>query len=225
MNKMRESDSIFLSIEYKMVSDVPNYEPDRYVNRYSVKVFASNLDADTNLEIGRGVVKLILESLALDDQYSMYDVFDSSHATMELGSEIYDFDEWQIKDEIRICPGYDIINQNILFLERLELAKDYRGHGIGKKIIRDILERFFSSAGLIALKAYPLQFESSRGSDETWAKKVALEGLEEDEEKARYKLYHYYQNLGFENLLRNEFFFMNPAKKNKIFEKLFLDDR
>ncbi|MTI86593.1 MAG: hypothetical protein FH748_01350 [Balneolaceae bacterium] len=217
------SEKYFLQVEYKMVSDVPNYEPDRYINTYQLSVLASTLEEEKYYEIGRGEVRLILESLAVNDHFDMFNVFDSFHTTMELGGEIYDFDERQIIDEIRQFYDDDILYPNILLLERLELAKEYRGLGIGKRVIKDIVERFSFCAGLIALKAFPLQLESGRGLDDDWKKRVALEELERDEEKVKYKLYHYYQNLGFESPLNNEFFFINPALKNKKFESISLE--
>lgn len=215
----------YLKIEYNLVSHVPEYDPDRYVNRYHLKVSASTLESedDNYEEIGQGLVTLILEGLAINHQYDLFDVFDCSQSTLELGERIYDFEQRQIKEELQQHFDYEIIDPNVLFLERLELIKNFRGLGLGKRVIKDITERFSGCAGLIALKAYPLQFEGVDRLNNNWVEKIELDDLEKDEEKAKYKLFNYYQNLGFQSPFNDGYFFINPAWINEKLDKVGLE--
>lgn len=207
----------YLQIEYNMISNVSGYDPDRYVNKYHIKVSARTLEEDTYEEVGRGFVVLILDGLAINHHYNLFDVFDFSQATLELGERIYDFEQRQINEDLQQFFEYDFINSNILLLERLELIKRFRGLGLGKKVIKDIIERFSGCAGLIALKAFPLQFERIGHLNESWVERIGLGDLEKDEEKAKYRLYNYYQSIGSTNPFNDEFFFINPAL---VIEKL-----
>lgn len=213
----------YLQIEYNMVSNIPEYDSDRYVNKYHIKISVSTSEEDTYEEIGRGFVILILDGLAINHQYNLLDVFDFSQATLELGERIYDFEQRQINEDLLQFFEFNLINPNILFLDRLELIKRFRGLGLGKKVIKDIIERFSGCAGLIALKAFPLQFERTAHLNESWVERIGLCDLEKDEEKAKHQLYNYYQRIGFTNPFKDEFFFINPAWINEKLDSIELE--
>ena len=117
-------------------------------------------------------------------------------------------DAFQIMD----FGEYQIYNPNILFINRIELLPQFRGHGIGKKAIKDICHRFSCAGELVVVKAFPLQFEQKVFNyTKQWDKQMKFQQLERDEEKATYKMYSYYQSLGFQNILKNEFFFRSST--------------
>ena len=72
---------------------------------------------------------------------------------------------------------------------------------------------------MIALKAFPMQCEGcENGADyeyeNDWQRKMGYGNMNRDLEKNSYKLYAYYQKLGFQNFLRDEYFFLRPGLKN-----------
>lgn len=62
----------------------------------------------------------------------------------------------------------------------MEIVPESRGLGLGKLILKNIVERFYDSSGLIVLKAFPLQHELNQNRDlPDWTKKMKLHELEQ----------------------------------------------
>jgi GNAT superfamily N-acetyltransferase len=219
-----KNEDYFLTTEYNFSSSIGDQDPTRYLNQYFVRVKAHSLRMhDEEVLIGRGQITLILIGLAINHGFDIFDVFDAKQTTLNLGEAIYDFEKYDYKDELQEYYNYELFTGNICFLERLELLPEYRGHGIGKKIIKGFTERFSDTCGLFAMKAFPLQLEQNHNIDNNWYKKMCLNEFEKDDEKAKYKLYSYYRSAGFDQPFNNEYFTMNPALRNDALDSIELN--
>ena len=70
----------------------------------------------------------------------------------------------------------------------------------------------------MAVKAKP-RHEIVSEYDE-WGTALQLQDLKKDTELDQYKIYSYLQKLGFQNHLKDEFFFINPAVKNPKLDRV-----
>lgn len=211
-------DDIILHTEFSFTSGVGGLEASRFLNEYVINIKAHHFHDDKEVSIGSGKVILILLGLAVNQNYNPFYIFDSSHSLLELGENIYDFDTYELKEELQEFYNFEILSDNICFLERIEILPKYRSKGLGKKIIKNFVERFSGCCGLYALKAFPLQLEARKEKCQGWYKKMRLDELEQDEEKAKHKLYSYYRTLGFDQPFNNEYFFHNPVLRNDALE-------
>ena len=171
----------------------------------------------------------MLLSQALDDNFDIFQIFDSDSYTMRIGEEIYDFDNGDIKEDLqRKLFGDDFMcNPNICIFERLTILPEYRGLGIAAKFIKDNFFFFNTAWGLIVMQPFPLQFEAegtlAKCSDfERW---MGYDQMEKDENKARKSLINFYKKVGFISVKGyDELLFLLPGFKNKKLDTIDLNE-
>ncbi|HEU4790868.1 MAG TPA: GNAT family N-acetyltransferase [Flavobacterium sp.] len=143
----------------------------------------------------------------------------ASESILDMSRTLFEFEEG--KDFWDKIEDYfaDAIPENytICYLEYLEIASNYRGKGIGRKIIKSMMERFYDSCGLWVAKGFPIQhsgvIEKKAFEDlDEWDQKMDYDSFEKDFEKSQYKLFHYLQQLGFQNPFDMEYFIAQPCK-------------
>lgn len=130
-------------------------------------------------------------------EYSFFDIFDLRSETCPIYENLFGFDGCGIKGEVLdvTCVPDGYINENILYLSRLEIKAEYRKQGYGLSAIRAFIHYFGSGAGLIVMKPFPLQFEG--GIDEATKKTQGLAKFNASLENSTKKLERYYGKLGF----------------------------
>src|SRR5262249_5731882 len=118
----------------------------------------------------------------------------------------------EFKESVLKLFGYDIVNINLLILDRLEILPEYRGEGIGLACIYRCMQQYQHGCGLIALKPFPLQFEAIGESDkqDPWWQKLALNAFGTDQKICTRKLESYYRRLGFIKIPRTEVMARKP---------------
>lgn len=210
-----DPDNIYLVLEFQTTASIPADGAEKFITDYHIIIKSAQEEGIPDIVAGEARLIVVLTDLALNYHIDMFEIFDESQSLMELGEVMYDFEHHHLKNELSEHFNHDLVDGNILFMERLELHSEFRGLGIGKRIIKELIDRFSGCTGIIALKAFPLQFETERFIDPAWEKKLALNELEQDEEKATYQLYSCYQKSGFSNPFDDGYFFMNPALKNE----------
>ncbi len=190
-------------------------EPTDYINDVSLNVYHVTDERRGKEElIGKGSLSLLQMNRALDFDYPLFDIFDATESILRMAEALFNLadedDYWSKLDKFF---EYDLLTSyDICFIEQIELLPGYRKKGIGKWLIKNILERFYGSCGLVVVKACPLQYEADDTYTSEWRKKMKLEELESDLEQAQYKLFHYYQKLGFSNPFDPEYFFIRPEE-------------
>jgi GNAT superfamily N-acetyltransferase len=95
--------------------------------------------------------------------------------------------------------NYEIFEQNVLIIDRLELLPEYRGENLGLTIMRRLIQRYSAGAGVVAIKPFPLQFEQSIPAENKsgWHAEMQLSSFRETERASIRKLRNHYSKLGF----------------------------
>ncbi|CAB3793569.1 hypothetical protein LMG28688_03751 [Paraburkholderia caffeinitolerans] len=187
-------------------------EPSRFIFENSGKLLLTHED-DEEVEIGSFSVKYVDVTGAITEGESIFDVFDSDSTCIQYFEALYGTDE-DIKPRVaRLAHGDSCLwNPSLLILDRLVVHREYRGSGLGLVALRGLIHRFRTGAGLIALKAFPLQFEGNHrekpeGSDEI---KLGYDQFDVPMPKASSKLRSYYRQVGFVQVPRTPFMVRSP---------------
>lgn len=207
----------YLNINYKFSSSSGYNEEYQYVNEYHLEIFKVGED-ERQVFIGKAKVELYLIGLALEHNFNPYYTFDSSQARRDFFNGIYDFGRNRFRKNVERMFDENF-NSNLLVIDRIEILPQFRGHEYGKKIIKDIILRFNGSFGLAMLKAFPLQLEVRRDRDE-WHEEMGYLKIEINPTKATRSLYRFYQSMGFNQMGKSEYFFLNPIFGNSFFDNV-----
>lgn len=217
--KFDELEDDFFEFRYSLSSGAGCFNAKRYLNEYKVEIYTEPDEPLKPVLVGKAYFSVILISSIVNNGFSLLEVFDESAALMDFGEEIYDFSIEEFNEEteeyFRERTGHDI-----LFLENIEILPPFRGKNLGSRLIKDIYLRFTHGCCMFALKAFPIQCEGWEENLEykfqnDWQRKMGYGSMDRDFEKNSYKLYAYYQRLGFHNFLGNEYFFLNPDLRNE----------
>ncbi|MEI5997893.1 hypothetical protein H3V53_11990 [Paraburkholderia bengalensis] len=187
-------------------------EPSRFVIGYDGKLLLPHDDCE-DIEIGYFSVKFVDVVGAVTEGESVFDVFDCDSTCIQYYEALYNGDD-DIKTRVaRIAHGDGYLwNPSLLILDRLVVYREYRGRSLGLVALRALIHRFRAGVGLIALKAFPLQYEADRsvkheGQDET---KFGYDQFDVPMSKATSKLRSYYRQVGFLPVPRTQFMVRSP---------------
>lgn len=208
----------FFHIKYGFTSPLGEVEGNRYVTSYFAEIYKEPEGNSSPELVGKLELKLMLLGLAINDGYDLFEIFDMDSYILNIGETIYDFSDADLKEDIIEFYSHNFYNSDLCIINRLEILPQYRRKGLGKKVIKDIFNRFSSSCGLFVVHAFPLQFEwSTLDKKQTeWYKKMNFNDLEKDFEQAYYQLKSFYQKIGFDHIEGYEdYMFLNPALKNQ----------
>ena len=143
--------------------------------------------------VGKVKLFLIHFDLAFSEGFNPSDIFDCEESVLYIMEHIFNFKKSDFKKE---TGKVKLPRPNILIMDRLEILPKYRGKGLGRVVIKDIVNKIGNTCKIIALKAYAPQHEASFENDE-WRSEMKLSSFENDQKKAQDKLENYYQKMGF----------------------------
>jgi len=192
-------------------------DPNDFVNEIDFEVHLTDIHGKLSEVIAKGKISQILFSLAIDHGYPLYDVMDASESILDMSGVLFELEVgknlWEKIDAyFKDCIP---LNYNICYLEYFEILPNYRGKGIGKKIIISMMNRFYFTCGLWVFKSFPVQHsgaikETAFEDLDGWDQQMEYNNFEKDFEKSQYKLFHYFQQLGFQNPFDVEYFIAQP---------------
>lgn len=218
-----------IEFRYQFCSFLGPLEEERYVQNIFVDIIKTDDSGNEVQIIGKASIKIMLLSQALDDNFDIFQIFDSDSYTMHIGSTIYDFDNGDINEDLRRQLFGDdfMINPNICIFERLTILPEYRGLGIAAKFIKDNFFFFNTACGLIVMQPFPLQFEAegtlAKRSD--FERQMEYDQMEKDENKARKSLINFYKKVGFISVKGyDDLMFLLPGFKNKKLDAIDLNE-
>lgn len=174
--------------------DINNYieEQDyeeKYVINVFVDIFATNLDTQEKLEIGK-LAGNFFESEIIMDDISFYDLCDSISTDLEhMASAIVDEDEC-IRDDI--CE----FDENLMYIDRIYINEKFRGLGIASYVLNSLNNMLEYSVNLSPNVLILLPAPQEIGEDGL-LQEVRDEKINENDKKRLIKLY---EKLGFEKL-------------------------
>lgn len=169
---------------------VEEKEAEDFIEQYNAKIYSDKeLERIQIGELHFSIYK-IDESLGI---VSLYDLFDTTIDDSSYLTAFFDI-EMNAKDEIE-CLFED---GDIFILKQILLTKDYRGKGIGKRVINHLISKFSSSSRYFFLKPFPLQMcGSSILKTKLDKDEVDFNSLNKDENISSFKLKQFYSSIGF----------------------------
>ena len=175
-------------------------DPSHFFHQSSGKVQLSCLDTDVHFTIGEfSVIQVDLEG-AWRSGMTVYEVMDITAPSFDLFQAIYKRDDYS-RAAVKALGGHPIASENILILDRLLILPDFRGHGFGLDALKLMLQRFSFGAGIMALKAFPLQFEPETSDDV----RLGLKRFKGNHATAQRKLVSLYKQAGFASIGRTPY--------------------
>lgn len=184
-------------IVYQLISKL-NDKQGRLFSTIDGSLFAIN---QHNEEQRAGKVKyyFIDASSALDAGYSLAELFNMIPSLAQFLDGLYERHGLFFKKKIQNLLGGEPWNPNLFIIDRIEILPEFRGKGFFLKMINDGVQHFACGAELMALRAFPLQFEVNAEGQEInkWVAGMNLKELCQEEKIAFHRLAKYYQKFGF----------------------------
>ncbi|MBM7332680.1 hypothetical protein [Alloalcanivorax marinus] len=201
-------DEMSLELSWESASLVEELgEPDRLIYPFFGDILGVD-DDDGRTLIGKFQAWYIDVSRAINEQESVFDVMDSlSVSIAEYFDPIFGENSPHFSDAVDDISDCVTDGYNLLILDRIEVLPQFRGRRIGLKVLRQMMVRFSPGAGVIALKAFPLQLEHESFDEDAraWRERLDLNSFVQDEEVSMAKLQDYYSTLGFKAIPNSDF--------------------
>ncbi|MFP3940907.1 MAG: hypothetical protein ACLF0P_11420, partial [Thermoanaerobaculia bacterium] len=151
-------------------------EPADFLYEYTGDVVLVD-DYDREMVVGRHRAYYVdLEAAYSAGFTSRHEIFDTEGATEEYYSALFEPGVPGFRIEVERLFGCEIVDLNVLILDRLELLPEVRGRGLGLAIMRRRIERFGAGCGIVGIKPFPLQCEPRDldSPDRGWRAKLGL---------------------------------------------------
>lgn len=135
----------------------------------------------------------------------VYTTFDIQQETWSFFEELVDGPfPWRFKDRVLKALGceFDVLPLGVTILSRLEIYPEYRGRDYGLAAVKCMMQRYRMGAGLIVMKAFPLQFE---GLEPEFFEKRGFDPYPTNQRTCTQKLRSHYGRLGFKHIPRSQF--------------------
>lgn len=123
------------------------------------------------------------------------EICEHSEYLSQMASELYDESD-HLRAEVLDLLGSKLLSPNALLIERLALIPKYRGHGLGLRVLRALIQRFSHGAGIVAIRAQPLQFEAQTKNP----RQLLLEEYSQNPIAASKALAYHFGKLGFKRM-------------------------
>lgn len=190
-------DDLFAAIDYSISSQLFD-DPDNWITIINGKI--NQLDDDgTGQLIGNLKAYYCDLDGALDKGYDPLYMLDTLSQTEPFFEPLFGADAPSLSKRVCSLLDYDGWSSNLLIIDRIEILPGYRGRGLTARVFQNLDRQFGGNAGIVTLKAYPLQHESERSlmDNAEWGRAMRLDDLETDNKKALSNLIKYYESLGF----------------------------
>jgi GNAT superfamily N-acetyltransferase len=214
-----------INFEYRITSCLGPLYSARYNKQIFMDIFAADEYGNNDKLIGKVKFYIIYVGNAINDTCDLYHVFDEYEYTFRHCQTIFNFETYELNEDIEEYYDHDLWQSDICILERIEILPEYRGHKIGAKAIKDIIFHFGSGCCLFVGEAYPLQFESEDKEMDEWRRDMELDKFDSDEKKSFSNLKNYYLSIGFEEIPNyKNLLFINPSKVNEKLDSIDLEE-
>jgi GNAT superfamily N-acetyltransferase len=196
-------------------TSIDQLEPDEFAYETIGDVVSFDVVDGDEVEVLLGRFRLYYLDFdaALNAGVSAFDVIDSYSATADYYVAFFDDDASGFNERLLTLLNDDVLESNVLVIDRLELLPQYRGKRLGLRAMSALIRRFGAGAGVVAIKPFPLQFEAktSVGEDSAWRAQLQLEKLSRSEKKSINALRRHYAQLGFAALRGTPFMFRSAT--------------
>jgi GNAT superfamily N-acetyltransferase len=137
---------------------------------------------------------------AMNERVSLFDVMNCLDGdSCDCFANPFNSETEQLKPEVeRLILGNRTTEWDIMFIERLELAPEYRGRGLGKEIALRAIQKLRENCGIITCVPVPLQFS---GLD---PKSERPRGLRVAQQRVR----AFWESVGFVRIPRSDYYIL-----------------
>jgi GNAT superfamily N-acetyltransferase len=198
-------------------------DPDDYI--YPIYGRMAKMDNDeSDIVVGKFRLYYVDIASAINTGYiNMFDLFDAhSDSTADYYGSLFDPDTMDFSENLQQLFNYEIFEQNVLIIDRLELLPEYRGENLGLTIMRRLIQRYSAGAAVVAIKPFPLQFEQSIPAENKsgWHTEMQLSSFRETEGDSIRKLRSHYSKLGFIEMKGTPHMFLSTTRRLPPIERL-----
>lgn len=195
MNNNRDWPVLMRWINENVISDSP--DPHEFIYEHSGDLF--NLDESGGEEfVGKFQAFYVDIERAMNEGTPLYSVFDGHSAELvEYHDHLFQTGDYNFNDNILKVAEDDIIDYNLLILNRIELLPKFRGEKLGLTVLHGMIARFSAGASIVAMDPFPLQCEPETEDNVKWRDRMGLDQFPSDENMAKKKLQDYFHKLGF----------------------------
>lgn len=179
-------------------------DPDDYVHESVGHVCIFTTSGAVSMKLGTFSVTQVDVDGAHVHGLSTFDVLDLSASTF-VYYDLYD-GRYSFKASVLKVLGVEdeYVSCNLLILDRLELLPEFRGRGFGLEAIRCLVQRFRIGTGIVAMKPFPLQYESGRGHEAEAKTARGLDKYQGSQAACTRRLTKHYAQLGFVKIPRTD---------------------
>ncbi|UQA60643.1 hypothetical protein [Polyangium aurulentum] len=175
-------------------------EADQYIVHYWGQILDSADPEDAGAEsaeviVGRVDASRVHMGLVTEHGESVVEVFDAhSDDIVEFCEALFDVDTEELKDDI----SEQTSGADLLLIESIEILPQYRGKGLGLKVLRRLMEFLGGGCALAAIKARPVRYTDPADAD--WSRRMQPDLLEASPDAVPQRLREYFSRLGFERV-------------------------
>ena len=175
-------------------------DPSDYFHKWKGRVFLHSIQDDGEYDIGEFAVIQVDTENAWRSGRTVHEILDTTGPSFEFFEVLYKGNDYS-RAAVKALRGHGLLSENILILDRLLILPAYRGHGLGLAALKLMMQRFSIGAGIIVLKAFPLQFEHRTADDPS----LGLKAFKGSQAMAQRKLVSLYEQVGFTRLGRSPY--------------------
>lgn len=156
------------------------------------------------IEAGKVSATLVRVGDAIEDEYSLFDVFDSSQYLLEIYEMTFLPHKRKLRAPVERLVHPDSLDGNVLVIDHVELKPPFRGARIGQGAILALMKAFGRGAFLLVAEPYPPQFGWMEEREPERYAALRLGAFTRDKAAASRKLRQYVADLGFQRLPRTD---------------------
>ena len=163
------------------------------------EIFGQARDTGERVMCGKGRCLFVdLERAVDEEKVGIFDVLDYHTDSCQFWDRLFVPKKFGFKPEVEDLFEFPPTGMNLLVLSRLEILPMFRGRGLSKWIMTEMMRYFSGRASVVALKACPLQpREKEKRELQGWEADMGFEAFTTDIEIATRKLMDLYSELGF----------------------------
>lgn len=199
---------IFCSTKYTVSSLLFDCE-DKSITEINGEILTCD-DNQKEIVIGKVTFFYVDVLSALDDGWDLLSLLDLRSETVPY-SKIYDssdpYNPLLSPDVVKVLgksdQGVYEDDCQIFIIDRIEILPEYRGNDLSRIVFEDGIRLFGSGAHVIALRCFPLQFESKFRETslmDEWDCLMRCDKLNMDAKASISRLMDYYSSIGFHHI-------------------------
>ena len=196
-----------LQLEPSGLIPLVSEEPEDFIHEICGKILRRENHSERDQVVGRFRIYYADFEVGQNHGVTAREILDTYEHTFDYADAVLNSDESPFSRRLHGLLGNEINNFNFLILDRVELLPKYRGTGVGLLVLRSLIERFGTGAGVVGMKPFPLQFEPKDETDTPWRRRLRLEQFPSDSKISTSTLRSYYHRLGFVPLRSTPFMF------------------